>query len=159
MKLRRPILLLTEAIALHAGILSHLVTGETISDKNKNQTDTYSPTAFPEQISVADPGSRIRIFYIPDPGSTRFQIFIKEFKYLSFFFSSRKYDPICSSRIRILIFYPSRIPGSKRHRIPDPQHCEQCTGTHWFPDQDNRFTGRRTWGRIFCVPEAQFMVV
>ncbi len=22
--------------------------------------------------------------------------------------------------IRILIFYPSRIPGSKRHRIPDP---------------------------------------
>jgi hypothetical protein len=34
-KLRRPILLLTDAIALHAGILSHLVTGETISDKNK----------------------------------------------------------------------------------------------------------------------------
>ena len=27
------------------------------------------------------------------------------------------------SRIRILIFYPSRIPGSKRHRIPDLQHC------------------------------------
>jgi hypothetical protein len=29
------------------------------------------------------------------------------------------------SRIRILIFYPSRIQGSKRHRIsdPDPQHC------------------------------------
>ncbi len=22
-----------------------------------------------------------------------------------------------------LICYPSRIPGSKRHRIPDPQHC------------------------------------
>jgi hypothetical protein len=27
------------------------------------------------------------------------------------------------SRIRILTFYPSRIPESKRHRIPDPQHC------------------------------------
>jgi hypothetical protein len=29
------------------------------------------------------------------------------------------------SRIRILTFYPSRIQGSKRHRIPDPdpQHC------------------------------------
>jgi hypothetical protein len=26
-------------------------------------------------------------------------------------------------RIWILTFYPSRIPGSKRHRIPDPQHC------------------------------------
>ncbi len=30
-----------------------------------------------------------------------------------------KYDSDCSSRI--LIFYPSRIPGSKRHRIPDPR--------------------------------------
>jgi hypothetical protein len=43
------------------------------------------------------------------------------------FLSSWKYDPGCSSRIRILIFYPSRIPdpGVKRHRIPDPdpQHC------------------------------------
>ncbi len=30
--------------------------------------------------------------------------------------------PESGSRIRILIFYPSRIPGSKSHRIPDPQH-------------------------------------
>ncbi len=41
--------------------------------------------------------------------------------------SSRKYDPGCSSRIRIriLIFtHPgSRILGSKRHRILDPEHC------------------------------------
>ncbi len=29
-------------------------------------------------------------------------------------------DPGSGSRIRILIFYPSRIQGSKRHRIPDP---------------------------------------
>jgi hypothetical protein len=52
-------------------------------------------------------GSRIRIFSIPDPGSEFF------------------HDPGCSSRIRILTFYPSRIPiqGSKRHRIPDPEHC------------------------------------
>ncbi len=27
------------------------------------------------------------------------------------------------SRIRILIFYPSRIQGSKRHQSPDPPHC------------------------------------
>ncbi len=33
------------------------------------------------------------------------------------FLSFRKYDT--GSRIRILTFYPSRIPGSKRHRIPD----------------------------------------
>jgi hypothetical protein len=26
------------------------------------------------------------------------------------------------SRSRILIYYPSRIQGSKRHRFPDPQH-------------------------------------
>ncbi len=29
------------------------------------------------------------------------------------------------TRIRILMFYPSRIQGSKRHRIRDPQHCEK----------------------------------
>jgi hypothetical protein len=31
------------------------------------------------------------------------------------------------SRIRMLTFYPSRIQGSKRHPIPDPdpQHCLQ----------------------------------
>jgi hypothetical protein len=51
------------------------------------------------------PGSRIRIF----PSRIR----IKEFKYFNpkkGFLSSRKYDPGCSSRIRILTFYPSRIP-------------------------------------------------
>ncbi len=36
--------------------------------------------------------------------------------------SSRKYAPGCSSWIRILFFNPSRIQGSKKHRIPDPQH-------------------------------------
>jgi hypothetical protein len=30
------------------------------------------------------------------------------------FLNSRKYDPGCSSRIQVLIFYPSRIQGSKR---------------------------------------------
>jgi hypothetical protein len=38
----------------------------------------------------------------------------------------------CSSRIRIpdadLAFFPSRIRGSKRLRIPDPQHCFLITG-------------------------------
>jgi hypothetical protein len=79
-------------------------------------------------ISVADPGylSRIRIFLsrIPDPNvfHPRSRIRIKEFKYFNpkkWFTSSRKYDPGCSSRIWILIFYPSRIPGVKKAQIPD----------------------------------------
>jgi hypothetical protein len=63
--------------------------------------------------------------FIPDPGSEFFpsRIRIKEFKYFNpkkCFLSSRKYDLGCSSRIRFLTSYPSRIPGSKRHWIPDP---------------------------------------
>jgi hypothetical protein len=84
---------------------------------------------------IPDPGSdffpsRIRTVSIPDPGS---RIFIKEVKYFNpkkaknWFLSSKKYDPGCSSRIRMLTFsHPgSRIQGSKRHPIPDPdpQHC------------------------------------
>ncbi len=60
-------------------------------------------------------GSRIRILPVPDPWSL-----IKDFKYFNkkkLFLRLRKYDPGCSYRIRI--FYPSRIQGSKRHRIPD----------------------------------------
>jgi hypothetical protein len=79
---------------------------------------------------IPDPGSevfpsRIRIFSIPD--------FESASNYLSiltqtWFLSSWKYDPSCSYRIRILILYPSRIQGSKRHRIPDPQHCSTKRG-------------------------------
>jgi hypothetical protein len=39
------------------------------------------------------------------------------FKYLNPKNCSRKYDPDSSSRIRILIFYPSRIRVKKKHRI------------------------------------------
>ncbi len=77
--------------------------------------------------SVADLGclSRIRLFSILDLGSEMFpsRIRIKEFKYFNpkkWLLSFRKYDPGCSTRIRILTFYPSRIQGSKGHRIPDP---------------------------------------
>jgi hypothetical protein len=88
-----------------------------IKDKNDN------PPYFPQQV-------RIRLFSFPDPGSelSPSRIRIKELKYFNpkkGFLSSRKYDPGFSSRIRMLTFYPSRIQGSKRHRIsdPDPQHC------------------------------------
>ncbi len=63
------------------------------------------------------PRSRIQIFSIPDPGSTSKNLSILTQKIVLLL---RKYDPGRSSRIRILIFYPSRIPRIKRHRIPDP---------------------------------------
>ncbi len=36
------------------------------------------------------------------------------------FLSSRKYDPGCSSRIRILNFYPISDPGYRVKKAPDP---------------------------------------
>jgi hypothetical protein len=53
------------------------------------------------------------------------QISIKEFK----FFSPKIVSKVSEiwSRLFIpdpdLVFYPSRIQGSKKNRIPDPQHC------------------------------------
>jgi hypothetical protein len=47
---------------------------------------------------------------------------------------SRKYDTICSSRIRILIFYTSRILD------PEPQHCFitiVCFGPEQFRIHDS----------------------
>ncbi len=64
--------------------------------------------------------SRIRIFL--DPGSASMNLSILTPKKL--FLTSRKYDPGCSSRIRIFYSSGSQIQGSKRHRIPDPQHWQ-----------------------------------
>ncbi len=80
--------------------------------------------------SVADPdvypGSRIRLFSIPDPNCLHpgSRIRIKEFKYFNpkkpkkWFLSSRKYDPGCSSRIPDpdADFLPISDPGSKDHK-------------------------------------------
>ncbi len=63
--------------------------------------------------SVADLGCLSRIKNIPVPGSASKKLTFKCFYPKKLFLSSRKYDPGCSSRIRILIFYPSRIKGSK----------------------------------------------
>ncbi len=77
-------------------------------------------------------GSRIQMFPIPDFASEFFpRIRIKKIKYFNpknWFLISRKYDPGCSSRIRILFFYPSRIPDQevKKHRIPDPDPQKHC---------------------------------
>jgi hypothetical protein len=69
------------------------------------------------------PGSRIRTVSIPDPGSSSKNLSIlTPKKTKKWFLSSKKYDPGCSSRIPDpdADFLPSRIPGSKRHPIPDP---------------------------------------
>jgi hypothetical protein len=77
-------------------------------------------------------GSRIRLFF--HPGS---RIRIKEFKYFNpkkWFLSSSKYDPGCSSRIRISTFYPSRIPEPWVKKVPDPGSGSatlNCAGKSW----------------------------
>jgi hypothetical protein len=69
------------------------------------------------------PGSRIRLFSIPDPNCLHHgsRILIKEFKYIRYFntkktknwyLSSKKYDPGCSSQI------PD--PDADFPPIPDP---------------------------------------
>ncbi len=71
--------------------------------------------------------SRIQVKKISE---SRIRIRTKKFKYFNpkMFLSSRKYDLGCSSRIRILIFYPSRIPDTGAKKAPDtgsgPQHCQ-----------------------------------
>ncbi len=47
--------------------------------------------------------------------------------------SSEKYDTIFSSRMPDPDFFPSRIriQGSKRHRIPDPQHWRLVKSSKW----------------------------
>ncbi len=127
---------------------------------------------------IPDPGSeffpsRIRIF--PPTGS---RIRIKEFKYFNQLFqSSRGKDDLgCSSRILILIFYPSRIQGSKRpwiqgskrHRIPGSGSatliittctmCIQPTGWKYSPWIPVRWAPQCIgsppwwwgWGRCCC---------
>jgi hypothetical protein len=71
------------------------------------------------------PGSRIRIFPSQIHGQKveKFRIRDKYCYRKKLFLSSRKYDPGCLSRIRIVILSPSRGPGfrgQKRQRIPDP---------------------------------------
>jgi hypothetical protein len=79
------------------------------------------------QILDVYPGSRIRLFSIPDPiffhpGSEFFpsRIHIKEVKYFNLkncFLSSWKYDPGCSSRIRIPVHPGSGSRTGSRIRI------------------------------------------
>ncbi len=89
----------------------------------------FFPSRIPDP-TFFHPGSRIRTVSIPDPGyaSKNLSILTPK-KQKKWFLSTRKYDPGCSSRIPDpdADFLPipdprSRIQGSKRRRIPDPQH-------------------------------------
>jgi hypothetical protein len=64
-----------------------------------------------------NPGSRFKKIRIPDPNPHKI---IEEFLTQKLFLSSRKYDSVWSSRILILIFYPSRIPDPGVKKAPDP---------------------------------------
>jgi hypothetical protein len=98
------------------------------------------PTNTVLRIRDVYPGSRIRLFFIPDPGSelspsripdpgssSKNLSILTQKKTKKWFLSCKKYDPGCSSRIPDpdAGFLPipdsgSRIQGSKRHPIPDP---------------------------------------
>ncbi len=90
-------------------------------------SDTLSSVPDPGCLSrIPDPtffhpGSRIRTVSIPDPGSSSKNLSIlTPKKPKTWFLSSRKYDPVCSSRIRMQTFYPSRIPDPGVKKAPDP---------------------------------------
>ncbi len=89
------------------------------------------------------PGSRIRLFSIPDPGS---RILIKEFKYFNpkkskkWFLSSEKYDPGCSSLI------PDPDDDFLPSRIPDPRSRGQKGTQSWIPDPDPQH-----WREVFSI--------
>ncbi len=97
------------------------------------QQPTRQATA--QQTRIFFP-SRILIFSIPDPGSASKNVSIwtqKIVPKLSEIWSGL-FNPGSGSRIQILIFYLSRIQGSKRHRIPDPdpQHCPYYMISKWL---------------------------
>jgi hypothetical protein len=89
---------------------------------------------------IPDPGSDFFPSRIPDPNCLHpgSRIRIKEFMYINpkkpkkWFLSSRKYDPGCSSLIRMLTFYPSwiRDPGVKK--APDPESRGQKGTGSWI---------------------------
>ncbi len=75
-------------------------------------------------VSIPDPGFRGK--KISDPGSGSASRSLSIFNSKKLLVNFRKYDPECSSRLRILIFSPSRIRRSKWRGIPDPDP------QHWY---------------------------
>jgi hypothetical protein len=75
---------------------------------------------------IPDPGSDFFPSRIPDPNCLHPGSSSKNLRILTpkkpkkWFLSSKKYDPGCSSRIRMLTIYPSRIPDPGVKKAPDP---------------------------------------
>jgi hypothetical protein len=94
--------------------------------------DVY-PGSWIRLFSIPDPGSELSPSWIPDLGSSSKNLSIlTPKKGKKWFLSSKKYDPGCSSRIPDpdADFLPFQDPGSRgqkgtQSRIPDPdpQHC------------------------------------
>ncbi len=76
-------------------------------------------------LFIPDSGSELfdsgfRVKKIPDPGSGSASKNPSLINPKKLFLNSRKYDRGCSSRIRILTFYPSRIPDPGIKKALDP---------------------------------------
>jgi hypothetical protein len=67
-------------------------------------------------------------FSIPDPGS-RVPKILDPHKRIQVFLTQKSVSKLSEKWSRMFIldpdpdFFPSRIQGSKKHWIPDPQHC------------------------------------
>ncbi len=89
---------------------------------------------FIPELNFFHPWSRIRIFPIPDPNFSHpgFATNSLRFHNQKMFSSSRNYDPGCSSRIRILIFYLSWIPDPGVEKAPDPGYGSSKLVFYYF---------------------------
>ncbi len=91
---------------------------------------------------------RIRDVYpIPDPNCLHPGSASKHLRYFNpkkCFPSSRKYDLGCLSRIRILTFYPSRIPDPGFKKAPDPGSRIRIRNTG-ISDKTISFINSQTW--------------
>ncbi len=116
-------------------------------------------------ISVADPGclSRIHIFPSRIQGQKGFRIRIKEFKY----FNPKNCSQALGNMIRMVIPDPdprswffthhgSRIQGSKRHQIPDPQHCSQSKISAYSKLRAKGISGKRNQRQLCSLRRVDF---
>jgi hypothetical protein len=85
----------------------------------------FSAVLYPVmRIRDGYPGSEFFPYRVPDPGSKRPRIRIRNTEFV--FLSSRKYEPGCYSRIWILVFNPSGIQEVKNALDPAVS-LYQCT--------------------------------
>ncbi len=107
------------------------------------------------------PGSDFFPSRIPDPNCFHpgSRILVKK-KTKKWFLSSKKYDPGCSSRIRMLTFYPSRIPDPGVKKAPDPwsRIPIRYTGTSVLCPQEPLFYVHRNLCSTVCPQEPLFYV-